>query len=134
MQNFERTPSQQLSSNRRYANVVGDKDKPCLDSVFSERKNKKIKKKKVSVKAKKLTRHFLWTESEMKQQSSLKLDNAPCARVTRAACTRKESIINPIVISEVQFICTFIVTSISALHLLMYVFSGCFWKPNKTVT
>ena len=46
MQKDQTTPSQQILVHQVYATVVDPTDKPCLDSVFSNRKWKKIQKKR----------------------------------------------------------------------------------------
>ena len=124
MQKDQTTTSQQIIVHQGYANVVGPTDKTCLDSIFSNRKSKKIqKKKKKPANLQALARNFyLITSPEKQDELSTNFNpvNVQRGRVTRASCSRKESI-DPIVVSQVMHRITLIFTSISGWSLLMYV-------------
>ena len=116
MQKDERAPSQQHTINHGYSNVVAPTDKPCLDSVFSGVRNKKIKKKKKATKANDVAMNYVLTIPTRHENFSrwVKSDTIQRARLTRASCSMKDPI-DPIVISDVSHRITFISASITYL-------------------
>ena len=113
MQAVPTTPIHEMVKNQAYSNVVGVNDKPCLDTVFSERNLDEEKRKR---KAKKTTNWYLRSVRTRQKKFIVSLDSVsmqpdPCTpqrpRVTRASVRRKAST-SPIVIADVKHCITFI--------------------------
>jgi hypothetical protein len=117
MQEDQTTAFQQTLTNQGFANVVGPNDKPCLHSVFSERKKKKIQKKKNAHKVALVAKAF--KSKHDKFFESLNSENVQSALLTRAATCRKK-LIEPIVILDVKHRKTLILKSLSGWPMLIY--------------